>query len=522
MMVLIKSFLGSFRPISYVVIFSFFSYSVFALMGMSLFGGRFYYCNTPGAEYPSGMTECSGSHVLETSGTAYMVPRCWNNPSFSFDDFPTALLTIFRMGTFKYVNVIQAAMDVTFINKSPEPLFSHPYAIFFFIFLILGSLFVTNTIVAFTVESVNVNQGRTEADFKFTECMHYIYLINRSRNTFPPASNSISQNLRKAVDSQFFSTISALCIAVNALFMLTDHADASTEFERMMTFQNDFFYAELVFEVLLRLIADGPRHFVSKGWNRFDALVAAGLTVAYIGDGVALGAFAKGFRLMRLLRLMVFLRSIRIVLDTVVVSMPQLVNVMGILFLVMFSLACLGISLYSETRFQGKLGPHANFRTWENAMKVLYQILVGEEWQDLMAECSIEPPFCTKQFDGYSFGDCGNGTILTPIFFVVVKVLCQLMVLNLLVGTILDHLNTIQNEIDHVETDDWSNGPSFNQLNEVADAFQRYSAGTGKVSLYSIIPLLHSLKQPIGFRNKEGERCMDLHVCSRPCLLFNS
>ena len=155
-------------------------------------------------------------------------------------------------------------------------------------------------------------------------------------------------------------------------------------------------------------------------------------------------------------------------------------------------------------------------------MKVLYQILVGEEWQDLMAECSIEPPFCTKQFDGYSFGDCGNGTILTPIFFVVVKVLCQLMVLNLLIGTILDHLNTIQNEIDHVETDDWSNGPSFNQLNEVADAFQRYSAGTGKVSLYSIIPLLHSLKQPIGFRNKEGERCMDLHVCSRPCLLFNS
>merc|ERR1712127_228140 len=112
----------------------------------------------------------------------------------------------------------------------------------------------------------------------------------------------------------------------------------------------------------------------------------------------------------------------------------------------MFVFAAFGMSQYSETRFQSKLGPQANFRTFENALKVIYQILVGEEWQDLLEECAVQPPFCTEKFSGYSFGDCGNA-VVTPVFFIILKISCELMMLNLLVGMILDNLGVIMSSV---------------------------------------------------------------------------
>jgi hypothetical protein len=511
MVVLINAFIGTLQPIGYVVMYTLFTYAVFALLGMSFFGGRFYSCSTPGAEYPGGKCLCSGSHALEASNTVYMVPRCWDNPRFHFDDLSTSLLTVYRLGTMKYIDIMNTGMDVTSIDQSPKQFFSAEFAMFFVGFIILGGFFVINIVVAFTVDGINVNQGRTDADFRFNEVMNFVRQITNSDNGIAPASNIISTMLRKVLDSKFFGAFSAMCIAVNAVFMLTDHADSSTRYQAMMDTQNDIFFAELAAEVVLRFIADGPRHFFSRKWNIFDALVACGLGLTYVGGFVEFGQFAKGFRLVRLIRLILFIRPVRIVFDTLLVSMPQLINVAGVLFLAMFTSASLGVALYSETKFQAKLGPAANFRTFPEALKVIYQIFTGEEWQALMAECSIQPPFCTKTFDGYSFGDCGY-ELVTPIFFIGMKVLCELMILNLLVGSILDNLNVIMNSIDHVESDDWQNGASFNQINDVAMDFKRFSSNTNKISLTCIRPLLHTMKQPLGFRNKKGDLIMDTHV----------
>lgn len=511
MVILVNAFIGTLQPIGYVVLYTLFTYAVFALLGMSFFGGRFYSCSTPGAEYPGGKSLCSGSHALEASSTAYMVPRSWDNPPFHFDDLSTSLLTIYRLGTLKYIQVMNAAMDVTYVDQSPKHFFSAEFAIFFIVFIILGSFFVINIVVAFTVDGINVKQGRTDADLRFNEVMAFVLQIMSNDNRIPPASNVICTMLRKVLDSPYFGVFSAMCIAANAVFMLTDHADASTEFQAMLDTQNDIFFAELVSEVVLRFIADGPRHFFTRWWNLFDAVVAFGLGMTYAGGFVEFGQFAKGFRLVRLIRLILFVRPVRIIFDTLLISMPQLINVAGVLFLIMFTSASLGVALYSETKFQAKLGPAANFRTFPEALKVIYQIFTGEEWQDLMAECSIQPPFCTMTFEGFSFGDCGYVSV-TPMFFIVLKVLCELMILNLLVGMILDNLNVIMNSVDHVETDDWRNGASFNQVNNAAVDFKRFSSNSNKISLTCIRPLLHTMRQPLGFRNTKGELIMGTHV----------
>jgi len=421
---------------------------VFSLLAMSLFGGRFFLCSTPGAEYPGGKMECSGSHTLEADDgvSTYLVPRSWDNPSrFHFDDFSHSFLTIYRLGTMKYVSIMYAAMDVTYIDTSPSENFNPAFALFFVLFLILGGFFVVNIIVAFTVDGINVNQGKTDADLHFNEYVAHLRTITEELTELAPASNVVSSTLRRIMDSQAFSFFSAACIAANATFLLTEHADMSEEYQNIIDTQNHIFFGQLAAEVTLRFIAQGPRFYISKKWNIFDTAIAIGLTLTYVGGFMgatvqsSIGKVAKGLRLLRIVRLMLAVRPIRIVFETILISLPQLINVSLVLFLLMFVFAALGMSLYSETRFQNKLGPAANFRTFDNALKVIYQILVGEEWQDLLEECSVQPPLCTEKFSGYSFGDCGNA-LVTPLFFVILKISCELMMLNLLVGMILDNL----------------------------------------------------------------------------------
>lgn len=98
----------------YVIVFSIFTFMVFALIGMGLFGGRLFRCSAPGAEYPRGKIECSGFHVMDAG---YSIPRAWESPPYNFDSFYNAIFLLFRVNTIKYVSNIFAVMDITKIDQ---------------------------------------------------------------------------------------------------------------------------------------------------------------------------------------------------------------------------------------------------------------------------------------------------------------------------------------------------------------------------------------------------------------------
>ena len=62
----------------------------------------------------------------------------------------------------------------------------------------------------------------------------------------------------------------------------------------------------------------------------------------------------------------------------------------------------------------------------------------------------------------------------------------------------------IMSSVDHVNTDDWTNGTSLEQVKHAAASFARFDAGTGRISLTCVRPLLHTMPQPLGFRDKQG------------------
>lgn len=66
---------------------------------------------------------------------------------------------------------------------------------------------------------------------------------------------------------------------------------------------------------------------------------------------------------------------------------------------------------------------------------MLFRIVTGEDWNKIMHDCMIQPPYCTPA-ENYWQTDCGNFTG-SLIYFCTFYVIITYIVLNLLVGEFL-------------------------------------------------------------------------------------
>ena len=81
------------------------------------------------------------------------------------------------------------------------------------------------------------------------------------------------------------------CICLSFGFTLATHGsdhghtlpDNHETFEHIMAIQGQVFAFELIFEVVLALLALGPAAYFSQGWMIFDFVIACGMAIGLIG-----------------------------------------------------------------------------------------------------------------------------------------------------------------------------------------------------------------------------------------------
>lgn len=111
-----------------------------------------------------------------------------------------------------------------------------------------------------------------------------------------------------------------------------------------------------------------------------------------------------------------------IVINLVAVSETMLSS----LICVSFSVICMYLNNSSR----------ANFGTPVAGVAMLLRIVTGEDWNKIMHDCMVQPPYCTPAAN-YWETDCGNFTA-SLIYFCTFYVIITYIVLNLLVGRIAD------------------------------------------------------------------------------------
>ena len=167
-------------------------------------------------------------------------------------------------------------------------------------------------------------------------------------------------------------------------------------------------------------------------------------------------------------------------------------------------------------QYGNRLGRAAEFYSPGLSLLTIYQIVTGDEWHVMLTDCKVQWPECTEAFDeehvpGWTawkgeslsgFSDCGRSWAFG--LWLILKLVCEHMMLNLFIGMILENFSFITEEASHVEDENWSGGPSSNQIGLLVEAFGIYDQRSGRMPISALHPLLCSLPKPLGFRRKNG------------------
>eukprot|EP00163_Fabomonas_tropica_P029147 TRINITY_DN6158_c0_g1_i1.p1 TRINITY_DN6158_c0_g1~~TRINITY_DN6158_c0_g1_i1.p1 ORF type:complete len:1884 (+),score=375.64 TRINITY_DN6158_c0_g1_i1:93-5654(+) len=197
-------------------------------------------------------------------------------------------------------------------------------------------------------------------------------------------------NLRTMVETMHFQKFIVGLILLNTLVMCTEHHDM------VQTWRDINFWANLGFtilfglEFLLKLTALGFRDYFTDRFNIFDSLVVLFSVIEYALFG---GGWVTIFRALRLLRVFKLARtwdSLRNLLEIVLESMGLLSNcaLLMLLFLVIY--AVIGMQLFGgQFNFPDNppdepVVPRSNFDTFFWSLVVVFQIMTGENWNEVM------------------------------------------------------------------------------------------------------------------------------------------
>lgn len=173
--------------------------------------------------------------------------------------------------------------------------------------------------------------------------------------------------------------------------MAMRYARMSQAYSDALDYINYVFAAIFNMEMIIKIIALLHKYFTLSAWNRFDFAVIVGtdigMIVSFFSAEIDISTTAtviRSFRIMRMFRL--FKTYGRVVLDTLINIIPQIANVMALIFLLLFIYSVLGISLFADIKFGPYYNENNNFRSFPKAIVLLFRCMTGEDWNMIMED----------------------------------------------------------------------------------------------------------------------------------------
>uniref|UniRef100_A0A6Q2XKE2 Ion transport domain-containing protein n=1 Tax=Esox lucius TaxID=8010 RepID=A0A6Q2XKE2_ESOLU len=420
---------------------------VFASFGVQLFAGKLAKCNDP---HVSDRKDCHGIFRINVSVSknlnlrlrpgekkpGFWVPRVWANPrNFNFDNVGNAMLALFEVLSLKgWVEV----RDVIIHRVGTV----HTFTVFFLNPPLCQSFSqfrspLTSVCIVQGTALLTVDQRRWEDLKSRLKIAQPLHLPPRPENAgFRAKMYDITQH-------PFFKRgIAVLVLAQSVLLSVKWDVDEAVTMP--LATMSVVFTIIFVLEVTMKFIAMSPAGYWQSRRNRYDLLVTI-LGVIWIVLHFALlnaytymmGTCVIVFRFFTICGKHV---TLKMLLLTVVVSMYKSFFIIVGMFLLLLCYAFAGVVLFGTVKYGENINRHANFSTAGKAITVLFRIVTGEDWNKIMHDCMVQPPFCTPDKHRYWETDCGNyaGAL---IYFCSFYVIIAYIMLNLLVAIIVENFS---------------------------------------------------------------------------------
>lgn len=225
------------------------------------------------------------------------------------------------------------------------------------------------------------------------------------------------QRLQQWVETPFFQRFIITVIVINAIALgLETSPWAMAQAGPVLIALDRLTLMIFLIEIVLKLVAYRARFF-RNGWNVFDFLVVA-VTIAPAGEGFAV---LRALRILRAMRLISVIPSMRKVVSALLHAIPGMGSVVALLLLVFYVASVMTTKLFGGAfpEWFGTIG--ASFYT-------LFQIMTLESWSMGIARPVME---------AYP---------AAWIFFIVFILLTSFAVLNLFIAIVVDAMSEVEQQ----------------------------------------------------------------------------
>lgn len=229
----------------------------------------------------------------------------------------------------------------------------------------------------------------------------------------------MKERVKAFVESHVFTTLIFVLILLNTVSLGIETFQLTPNVSRVLSIFNTVCISVFVLEIVLKLYAYGV-DFFKDGWNIFDTvivLVSIMPMIAFLSSMRAFRIF-RMFRALRALRMLKRLEKLRVIVQALIRALPSVGWVVVLLAIIYYIFAVIGTNLFA------KISPDYFGTLWES-LYTLFQITMADDLGN------ISRPLVQT----------GIGAV---IYFVSFVVLSAILVLNVIVGVVVDSMAEIK------------------------------------------------------------------------------
>lgn len=273
---------------------------------------------------------------------------------------------------------------------------NRPYLMIYFVtFIIFGAFFLMNlfvgvVIIRFQKQKENVSgysllsvQQQEWVDIKMQ------YLSAKPIKAVIPPNNAFRKMCYRIISSKYFDNFILVCIIINTIILPVKWYQEPEVIVNVFEYLNYVLTAIFIIESTIKITALPLRYF-HDAWNIFDFIINIGSIVSIIISANSnfnlkgATSIIRSFKVCRILRLIEKAKRLKVVFNTFLISLPAMANVGGLLFLIIYLYAILGVFLFGEVAITGVQTDTLNFQSFWKAFLILFVVATGDGWNDIM------------------------------------------------------------------------------------------------------------------------------------------
>ncbi|NDH16358.1 MAG: ion transporter [Opitutae bacterium] len=223
------------------------------------------------------------------------------------------------------------------------------------------------------------------------------------------------------------------------------YKDFAEENATVLNFLDQTILVIFTIEALIKILAEGhrPFNYFKNPWNVFDfAIVAACLLEPFLQLGGAFLPILRLARILRVLRLITAIPKLQLLVTCLLKSLPSMFYVSILLFLLFYVYGAMAVFLFGEN-------DPIHFRNLQTSILSLFRVVTLEDWTDVM----YINMYGSNAY-GYSADDLSKwnpassqSPLGAAIFFVSFVLIGTMIVLNLVIGVIMNSMDESNEEI---------------------------------------------------------------------------